>query len=80
VVVLDVMMEQFDSGFKLSKKIKDKHLDLPVMLLTSIGAQTGLEFSSNQDLLKATGADVLLDKPVSPKVFIDEIEKVTGSK
>jgi hypothetical protein len=48
--------------------------------LTSIGAQTGLEFSSNQDLLKATGADVLLDKPVSPKVFIDEIEKVTGSK
>ena len=80
VVVLDVMMEQFDSGFKLSKKIKDKHRDLPVMLLTSIGAQTGLEFSSNQDLLKATGADVLLDKPVSPKVFIDEIEKLTGSK
>jgi CheY-like chemotaxis protein len=80
VVVLDVMMEQFDSGFKLSKKIKDKHRDLPVMLLTSIGAQTGLDFSSNQDLLKATGADVLLDKPVSPKVFIDEIEKVTGSK
>jgi CheY-like chemotaxis protein len=80
VVVLDVMMEQFDSGFRLSMKIKDKHPDLPVMLLTSIGAQTGLEFSSNQDLLEATGADVLLDKPVSPKVFIDEIEKVTGSK
>jgi CheY-like chemotaxis protein len=80
VVVLDVMMEQFDSGFKLSRKIKDKHRDLPVMLLTSIGAQTGLEFSSNKDLLKATGADVLLDKPVSPKVFIDAIEKLTGSE
>ncbi len=80
VVVLDVMMEQFDSGFRLSKKIKTKHRGLPVMLLTSIGAQTGLEFSSNEKLLKAVGADVLLDKPVSPKVFIDEIEKLTGSK
>jgi len=80
VVVLDVMMEQFDSGFKLSKTIKEKHHDLPVMLLTSIGAQTGLEFSSNQDILKATGADILLDKPVSPKVFIDEIEKLTAPK
>lgn len=80
VVVLDVMMEQFDSGFKLSKKIKAKYRDLPVMLLTSIGAQTGLEFSSNEEVLAATGADVLLDKPVSPKVFTDEIEKLTSAK
>jgi CheY-like chemotaxis protein len=80
VVVLDVMMEQFDSGFKLSKKIKGKYRDLPVMLLTSIGAQTGLEFSSNEEVLKATGADILLDKPVSPKVFTDEIEKLTSAK
>jgi len=80
VVVLDIMMEQFDSGFEVSKKIKEKHPDLPVMLLTSIGAQTGLEFSSNAAVLKATGADVLLDKPVSPKVFVDELEKLTASK
>jgi len=78
VVVLDVMMEQFDSGFKVSKKIKEKYRDLPVMLLTSIGAQTGLEFSSNEEILKVTGADVLLDKPVSPKLFIEEIEKLTA--
>jgi len=76
VVILDVMMEQFDAGFKASVKIKEKYKDLPVMLLTSIGAQTGLEFSSNADVLKLTGADVLLDKPVSPKVLIDEIEKL----
>jgi len=80
VVILDVMMEQFDSGVKLSKAIKEKHRGLPVMLLTSIGAQTGLEFSSNQDLLKTTGADILLDKPVSPKLFIDEIEKLIAPK
>lgn len=77
IVILDVMMEQFDAGFKASGRIKEKYKDLPVMLLTSIGAQTGLEFSSNQEVLKITGADALLDKPVSPKVLIDEIEKLT---
>jgi len=78
IVILDVMMEHFDSGFKASEKIKEKYKDLPVILLTSIGAQTGMEFSGSKDVLKLTGADVLLDKPVSPKVFIDEIEKLTG--
>lgn len=78
IVVLDVMMEQFDSGFCATEKIKKKYSDLPVMILTSIGSQTGLEFSSNKNVLKITGADILLDKPVSPKIFIDEIEKLTS--
>jgi CheY-like chemotaxis protein len=78
IVILDVMMEQFDSGFKASEKIKQKHKNMPVMLLTSIGAQTNLDFSSSEEVLKVTGADVLLDKPVSPKVLIDEIERLTS--
>lgn len=80
LVVLDIMMEQFDAGFELSKKIKKKYPGLPVMLLTSIGHQTGLEFSSNAEVLKATGADILLDKPVSPESFIAEIESLTTAK
>jgi CheY-like chemotaxis protein len=79
VVVLDVMMERFDSGFRASKKIKEKFRNTAVILLTSIGDQTGLEFSSNDEILKETGADILLDKPVSPKVFIEEIEKLAAS-
>jgi len=78
VVVLDVMMERFDSGFIASKKIKEKHPDIRVLLLTSIGNQTGLEFSSNAEILKETGADSLLDKPVSPKAFVEEIEALAG--
>jgi CheY-like chemotaxis protein len=80
IVILDVMMEQFDSGFHASEKIKEKYRDLPVMLLTSIGAQTDLDFSSNEDVLKISKADVLLDKPVSPKILIDEIERLTRTK
>jgi CheY-like chemotaxis protein len=79
VVVLDVMMERFDSGFNASKKIKKTHPDIRIILLTSIGNQTGLEFSSSDEILNETGADILLDKPVSPKAFIAEIEKLTDS-
>ena len=80
LVVLDVMMEKFDAGFEVTKKIKKKYPTLPVLLLTSIGLQTGLEFSSNADVLAATGADLLLDKPVSPDVFVAAIEKLTAGE
>jgi len=74
LVILDVMMERFDTGFTTCKEIKEIYPDLPVILLTSIGAQTGLEFSSNEDVLKITGANLLLDKPISPKLFLQQIE------
>jgi CheY-like chemotaxis protein len=80
LVVLDVMMERFDAGFEASKKVKKRYPHLPVMLLTSIGSQTGLEFSSSDEVLEATGADLLLDKPVSPEAFVAAIEKLTGEK
>jgi len=80
IIVLDVMMERFDAGFEVTKKIKKKYPGLPVLLLTSIGLQTGLDFSSNADVLAATGADLLLDKPVSPDVFVEAIEKLTAAK
>lgn len=80
IIVLDVMMESFDAGFAACRKIKEQHADLPVLLVTSIGAQTGLDFSSSDEVLAATGADALLDKPVSPKVFIDAIERLTGAE
>jgi hypothetical protein len=51
-----------------------------VILLTSIGIQTGLEFSSNADVLEITGADLLLDKPVSPDDFVAAIERLTGAE
>ena len=80
LVVLDVMMEKFDAGFEVTKKIKKRFPRLPVILLTSIGTQTGLEFSSNADVLEITGADILLDKPVSPDDFVAAIKRLTAAQ
>ena len=49
VVVLDVMMEHFDSGFNVSRLIKEKHPTLPVILMTAIGEETGLDFSPKDE-------------------------------
>jgi CheY-like chemotaxis protein len=79
VVVLDVMMEHFDSGFNVSKAIKEKHPDLPVILMTAIGEETGLDFKPRTDedhsLLHA---DAFLDKEASPEQLLEKILELAG--
>jgi CheY-like chemotaxis protein len=78
VVVLDVMMEHFDSGFNASRLIKEKHPTLPVILMTAIGEETGLDFrpkdEEEQELLHA---DAFLDKGASPEQLLAKINELT---
>lgn len=79
VVVLDVMMEHFDSGFNVSKAIKEKHPDLPIILMTAIGEETGLDFKpkspEDHSLLHA---DAFLDKEASPEELLKKIMEFVG--
>lgn len=77
VVVLDVMMEHFDSGFNVSKSIKEKHPDLPVILMTAIGEETGLDFKpKNEEEQSLMHADAFLDKEASPEELLARIEEI----
>jgi CheY-like chemotaxis protein len=79
VVVLDVMMEHFDSGFNVSKSMKEKYPDLPVILMTAIGEETGLDFKPKSDEERSLmHADAFLDKEASPEDLLAKIEEVTG--
>ena len=79
VVVLDVMMEHFDSGFNVSKAIKEKYPDLPVILMTAIGEETGLDFKpKTQEDHSLLHADAFLDKEASPEELLEKIENLTG--
>lgn len=70
LIVLDVMMEHFDSGFALSKTIRDQHGRIPTILLSAIGKETGVDFTpKNEEQLERMHADAFLDKGVS----IDEL-------
>lgn len=65
LAILDLMMESEDSGFILSYKIKKKYPDVPVIIVTAVGAETGLKFGvdekMDQDWIKA---DMLLEKGI----------------
>ena len=79
VVVLDVMMEHFDSGFNVSKDIKQTHPDLPVILMTAISAETGLDFRpKNEEERELMHADAFLDKGASPEDLLTKIQELVG--
>lgn len=79
IVVLDVMMEHFDSGFNVSKAIKEKYPDLPVILMTAIGEETGMDFRPRTDEERELmHADAFLDKQASPEELLAKITELLG--
>ncbi len=79
VVVLDVMMEHFDSGFNVSRDIKREFPDLPIILMTAIGEETGMDFRpKNEEEKQLMNADAFLDKAASPEKLFEKIEELTG--
>ncbi|HPD65405.1 MAG TPA: response regulator [Bacteroidia bacterium] len=77
LAVLDLMMEQEDSGFILSYKLKKKYPDVPVIIATAVTAETGytfsLETSQDRQWIKA---DLYLDKGIRGDQLHREIKKV----
>ncbi len=77
LVVLDVMMEHFDSGFTASKVIKEKYPDMPIILMTAIGAETGMDFKPKDDSERELmHADAFLDKEASPEELLRKINEI----
>ena len=76
-IVLDLMMERHDSGFKLAKKLKTHPVlrDIPILMLTAVGEATGFRFSMEKDgyWMKT---DDFADKPLPPDQLVERIEKL----
>lgn len=63
--VVDLMMEKADMGFTLCYKIKKKDPSIPVIMVTSVTHETGIDFdATTQEECSWIKADALLDKPV----------------
>jgi CheY-like chemotaxis protein len=77
IAVLDLIMEEHDSGFILSYKIKrDEHgKHIPVFVLTSATYITGFKFGASteeeRDWIKC---DAILNKPIVAEDLIQKIE------
>lgn len=77
VAVLDLMMEKPDVGFTLCYKIKKKDASIPVIMVTSVTSETGLEFdAATREERSWIKADVLLAKPVRFEQLQREIARL----
>lgn len=77
LAIFDLMMENEDSGFILSYKIKKKYPDVPVILATGVTAETGMMFDLSQDSNKSwIKADLILDKGIRADQLEMEIKKL----
>lgn len=77
LAIFDLMMENQDSGFILSHKAKQLHPQLPVMIATAVGAETGMLFNIETEEDKSwLGADVILEKGIRKDQLHREISKL----
>jgi len=77
LAIVDLMMENADSGFILSKQIKNMYPEIPVILATAVTSETGLVFGvdENEDR-KWIKADRYLEKGIRPEQLKAEINKL----
>jgi DNA-binding response OmpR family regulator len=77
LAILDLMMENQDSGFILCHKIKNKYPDVPIIIASAVTAETGMIFDvasqEEQDWIKA---DLFLDKGIRMDQLHKEINKL----
>ncbi len=77
LAILDLMMENEDSGFILSYKMKRKYPEVPIILATAVSAETGMSFGiSSEEERKWIKADLYLEKGIRPEQLQKEISKL----
>ncbi len=78
-LVADLMLEEDDGGFVLCYRAKKLYPGLPVIIVTGVAGETGIEFAAvTREERSWIKADLLLDKPVRPEQIVAELEKLLG--
>jgi len=81
LIILDVVMKTKDQGFQISYKLKN-HPELskiPILMLTSVGRETGFRFNkeTDEDYLPV---DDFVEKPVKPNELLSKVNKLLQHK
>ena len=81
VAVIDVMMENPDAGFVLCHHLRKRTPRFPVVLVTSVNSETGMEFDmATEGDRQWIKADVLLSKPIRFEQLRGEIDRLLAAK
>ncbi len=82
IAVLDVMMETGQAGFELTREIREisGFEDLPIIMLTSVGDETGVNFQAAMSDSDWLPADSYIEKPIEPDELLEEIQTLLENK
>ncbi len=82
LTILDVMMSTWQDGFEMSRELKKdaEFKNMPVLMLTAVEKRSGIGFKSTAGDPTWLPVDAFLDKPVEPKVLLEEIKKLLQKK
>ena len=76
-LIADLMMDESDDGFILCYAAKKKDPTMPVILVTGVAHETGIEFDAATDEEKSwIKADVLLSKPIRAEQVLGELTRL----
>ena len=80
LIILDVMMGRIDTGFELTRKLKNdpKTADIPVVLLTGLDKKYPFEFGETVRFGDWLKADRFLEKPLDAAELLEHIEELLG--
>jgi len=77
LAIFDLMMNNDDSGFILSYKMKKLYPEVPIMIVTSASSLTGINFESENESERSwVKADRYLAKGIRPDQLHREINKL----
>lgn len=77
MAIVDLMMEHEDSGFVLSHRIKRRYANTPVIVVTAVTSELGMEFdAATSEERSWIRADALLNKPVRFEQLQREIDRL----
>jgi DNA-binding response OmpR family regulator len=80
LAVIDLMMENKDSGFVLCHELKQRYPATPIIVLTSVTAKTGISFAAGTaEEHFWIGADLVIDKPVRPETLRYEVRRLLST-
>jgi DNA-binding response OmpR family regulator len=77
LIILDVMMEVIDDGFLMARELRRQGDTVPILMLTSIGAATGMKL--DKDPLLAP-VDEFVEKPLYPAALREKVAKMLAAK
>jgi len=77
LAIIDLMMENKDSGFILSYKVKKRYPGMPIIIASAVTSETGLNFGLETEAdRKWIHADKFLEKGIRKDQLEREIKKL----